>query len=110
MNDVAITLVIAVIGSNAFTALTQHYLTKKSRTCIDQELIKSTLAAVTYSLLSKEVECMLTKEFATPEERRSLTIMYEAYKSNGWNGDMEARIVKVYNLPTICLHKEREEV
>lgn len=94
------TLILAVIGSNAFTAVIQHYFTKKSKTCIDQNLIQKTLAAVTYSLLSREVEYMLTKGHATPEERRSLTIMYDAYKANGWNGDMEARMARVYNLPT----------
>lgn len=99
MSDTAITLIVAVVSSNAFTAFIQHYFTKKSRICIDQELIKMTLAAVTYSLLSREVEYMLTKGHATPEERRSLTIMYDAYKANGWNGDMEARMARVYNLP-----------
>jgi hypothetical protein len=104
-----ITLIVAVIGSNALTAITQHYLTKRTRLCADQGLIRDTLAAVTYSLLSGEIERILTKDYATPDERRSLGILYDAYKANGWNGDMSARMDKVYKLRTDCPPYGRRE-
>ncbi|MGI6751066.1 MAG: hypothetical protein ACOX4U_00375 [Anaerovoracaceae bacterium] len=100
MIDFVAAIAVAVIGSNALTAVVQHRLTRKSKTCLDQRLIRSTLAAVTYSMLSTEIECMIAKDFATPSERKSLGILYDAYKANGWNGDMEARMQKVYALPT----------
>lgn len=100
MSDPVVAIIVAVLGSNGLTALVQHRLTKKTKACTDQVLIKDTLAAVTYSMLSRELEWLLSKGFATPEDRRSLSIMYTAYKANGWNGDMEARMLKIYNLPT----------
>ena len=57
------------------------------------------MAAVTYSLISNEVDRLIEKKYAKSEERRSLAILYDAYKSNGWNGDMEARIEAIHKLP-----------
>ncbi len=38
--------------------------------------------------------------YATPAERRILDEMYKNYKAHGWNGDMDARLEKVYELRT----------
>ena len=37
---------------------------------------------------------------STPAERRVLDEMYANYKDHGWNGDMDARLRKVYALRT----------
>jgi hypothetical protein len=103
MDNPVVLVVSAILGSNALTVFVQYLLTHRGKSRGDQKLIRDTLAAVTYSLLSREVECMLTRGYATPEERRSIKIMYDAYKANGWNGDMEARMTKVYALPTANL-------
>lgn len=105
MSETIVVIVSAVLGSNALTVFVQYFLTHRSKSCGDQRLIRDTLAAVTYSLLSREVECMLSRGYATPEERRSIKIMYDAYKANGWNGDMEARMAKIYALPTTDLNE-----
>lgn len=99
MNTVVV-LITAILGSNAFTCLVQHYLNKKSKDEEGQELLRKTLAAVTYGTISNEIERLLTKGFATPDERHTLTILWDAYKANGWNGDMDARMDKVYRLRT----------
>ena len=44
--------------------------------------------------------------YATPEQRKEMEILIEAYKRNGWNGDMDARIKRFYELPTKDLNKE----
>ena len=40
------------------------------------------------------------QSYATPAERRVLDEMYANYKDHGWNGDMDARLEKVYGLRT----------
>ena len=47
-----------------------------------------------------EIERLLTQGYATPQERRVLDEMYTNYKAHGWNGDMDARLDKVYALRT----------
>jgi len=46
------------------------------------------------------IERLLTQGYATPAERRILDEMYHNYKEHGWNGDMDARLEKVYALRT----------
>ena len=50
--------------------------------------------------MSQEIERLLDKGFATPAERHVLDEMYKNYKKHGWNGDMDARLEKVYKLRT----------
>ncbi len=97
------TIVCAILGSNALFGLIQfavaRYFDKK-------DVIQTTLAAVAYSELSDKIEKRLDADYATPEQRRELDILYEAYKANGWNGDMDERMKKVYALPTKDLRHE----
>jgi len=53
-----------------------------------------------YARLSEEIERLLDQGYATPAERRVLDEMYANYKAHGWNGDMDARLEKVYTLRT----------
>ena len=59
-----------------------------------------TLKLLSYARMSEEIERLLSQNYATPTERRFLKELYENYKRHGWNGDMEARLEKVYALRT----------
>ena len=59
-----------------------------------------TLRLLAYHRMSQEIERLLDQGYATPAERRVLDEMYDNYKAHGWNGDMEARLDKVYSLRT----------
>ena len=98
--ETLIFLITAVLGSNAFTYYVQYCLNKKNKDSEGQELLRKTLAAVTYGTISNEIERLLSKGFATPDERHTINILFDAYKANGWNGDMDARMDKVYRLRT----------
>ena len=59
-----------------------------------------TIRLLAYARLSEETERLLTKGFATPQERHILNEMFRNYKDHGWNGDMDERMEKVYALRT----------
>lgn len=59
-----------------------------------------TIRLLSYARMSEEIERLLTQGYATPAERRILDEMYKNYKAHGWNGDMDARLEKVYELRT----------
>lgn len=59
-----------------------------------------TIRLLSYARLSEEIERLLTQGFATPQERHILDEMFKNYKAHGWNGDMDARLDKVYALRT----------
>ena len=65
---------------------------------IDNSL--QTLRLLSYHRMSQEIERLLDQGYATPAERRILDEMYHNYKAHGWNGDMDARLEKVYRLRT----------
>jgi len=58
-----------------------------------------TLSVLAYDLLATKLERCLDKGYATPEQRRDVKVIYDAYHSNGWNGDMDSRMKKFYDLP-----------
>lgn len=59
-----------------------------------------TLRLLSYHRMSQEIERLLDQGYASPAERRVLDEMYANYKDHGWNGDMDARLEKVYALRT----------
>jgi hypothetical protein len=107
MNDTVATVIGYIVGSQALfsflTVVVTKLLDRKSTT-------RTILSAVSYSTLSDKIEQRLNEDFATPEQRRELDILFEAYKAAGWNGDMEERMKKVYALPTKDLHRELKEI
>ena len=64
------------------------------------EVALETLRLLAYHRMSQEIERLLDQGYATPAERRVLDEMYANYKDHGWNGDMDARLEKVYVLRT----------
>ena len=59
-----------------------------------------TIRLLAYAHMSEETERLLDQGYATPSERRVLDEMFKNYKAHGWNGDMDARLEKVYSLRT----------
>lgn len=59
-----------------------------------------TLRLLSYARMSQETERLLTQGYATPSERRILDELYKNYSAHGWNGDMDERLKKVYQLRT----------
>lgn len=107
MNDTVATVIGYIVGSQALfsflTVAVTKLLERKSTT-------RKILSAVSYSTLSDKIEQRLDEDFATPEQRREIDILFEAYKAAGWNGDMEERMKKVYALPTKDLRRELKEI
>lgn len=93
-------IIISVLGSNGLFTLIQYLINRNSTA-------KMTLEAVSYSMLSDRLETRLDSGYATPEQRKEMEILIEAYKKNGWNGDMDARIQRFYNLPTKQLKSDQ---
>lgn len=97
--DTMTAIVISVLGSNGLFTFIQYLLNRNSTA-------KMTLEAVSYAMLSEKLEIRLDAGYATPEQRKEIDILIRAYKKNGWNGDMDARIKRFYDLPTKKLDKE----
>lgn len=75
-------------------AVENEQLLKEVKTSLE------TIRLLAYARMSEEIERLLTQGYATPSERRILDEMYHNYKAHGWNGDMDARLEKVYALRT----------
>mgnify|MGYP005807460103 CR=1 FL=1 len=75
-------------------------LAQKEGLCRRIDTALETLRLLAYHRMSQEIERLLDQGYATPAERRVLDEMYANYKAHGWNGDMEARLEKVYALRT----------
>ena len=86
-------IVVAALGSNGLFTIITLLINRNSA-------VKQTLEAVSYSMLSDRLEARLDSGYATSEQRKEMEILINAYKKNGWNGDMDARIQRFYNLPT----------
>ncbi len=95
--DTLTAIVIAALGSNGLFTLITWIINRNSAT-------RQTLEAVSYSMLSDRLEARLDAGYATPEQRKEMEILINAYKKNGWNGDMDARIKRFYDLPTKKIH------
>lgn len=72
----------------------QDKLMKEVKTSLE------TIRLLAYARMSEEIERLLNQGYATPAERRVLHEMYLNYKAHGWNGDMDARLERVYSMRT----------
>lgn len=86
-------VIIAAFGSSGLFGFIQFLINRNSA-------IKMTVEAISYTMLSDRLEMRLDSGYATPEQRKEMDILIDAYKKNGWNGDMDARIKRFYELPT----------
>lgn len=71
---------------------------------IDTALV--TIRLLSYARLSEEIENLLSKGYATPTERKFIGELFKNYKAHGWNGDMDSRLEKVYDLRTDPPHND----
>ena len=94
-------IIIAAFGSSGLFGFIQFLINRNSA-------IKKTVEAVSYCMLSDWLENRLDSGYATPEQRKEMEILIDAYKANGWNGDMDARIRRFYELPTKKLSNKPE--
>ena len=97
--DTMTAIIISVLGSNGLFTFIQYLINRNSTA-------KMTLEAVSYTMLSEKLEIRLDAGYATPEQRKEMEILIKAYKKNGWNGDMDARIKRFYELPTKKLNND----
>lgn len=93
-----------VLGSNGLwaviTLLITQAMNKKDKNSNEQQLQKNTIALLMYQAFSDKIERVLDKGYATPSDRQDVKNMHTKYKENGWNGDMDERIKRLYALPT----------
>lgn len=103
MHEYLLPIIVAAISSSSLggvvTFLVTRYFTKKDKDEDAEKLARETQAAIAYSITSNEIEKLISKGWASSEERRALEILFKVYKKNGWNGDMDARMEIVHHLP-----------
>lgn len=87
---------IAILSSNALLGLIQFLITRHFD---NKDVANKTLAAVSYAVLADKLERAIAAKFTTKEQRRDVQVLWQAYKANHWNGDMDSRMEKFYSLP-----------
>jgi hypothetical protein len=115
---------IAIISSSAVTGLILKLIEyiislfskKKNANDCDHEKFRASIDALvsqisglTYASLSDKIEKLLDQGYATPDQRQDLKTIVKIYKEQGWNGDMNARLKRVYDSPTKQLFDRRKE-
>lgn len=109
--EVAASILSAVLSSSVVLFFVKRYFARRDQKEQkqreqNQDLLDrvnaglETIRLLSYHRMSQEIERLLDKGFATPAERRVLDEMFDNYKEHGWNGDMDARLKKVYSLRT----------
>ena len=104
-------VVSSILSSGVVLFLVQRYFNRRdkredeersSRESLYEKINISleTIRLLSYHRMSEEIERLLTKGYATPSERRLIDEMHANYKAHGWNGDMDARLDRVYQLRT----------
>ena len=105
-------VVSSILSSGVVLFLVQRYFNRRdkredeersSRESLYEKIniSQETIRLLSYHRMSEEIERLLTKGYATPSERRLIDEMYANYKAHGWNGDMDARLDRVYQLRTV---------
>ena len=93
-----------VLGSNGLwaviTLIVTRLLNKADKNSAAEKLQKTTIALLMYQAFSDKIERVLNQGYATPSDRQDVKNMHKKYKENGWNGDMDERIKRLYALPT----------
>lgn len=109
--ELAIALITAIGGNGLVLFFVRRYFDRRDKREEEREQERAqlyqridtsleTLRLLAYHRMSQEIERLLTQGYATPQERHILDEMYTNYKAHGWNGDMDARLEKVYRLRT----------
>lgn len=106
MTSLTETIIIAVLGSNALFTFITFLISRndgkdaKLQKIADQvQTNRETLSAFSYTLLADKLEHRIEKGYATKAHRREVKILFDSYRANGWNGDLEDLMEKFYDLP-----------
>lgn len=91
-----IELLVLILSSEFVLGIAQFLIT---RYFSNRDKVNKTLAAFSYHELAATCEHRIEQQYATKHHRHEIEILYEAYKENGWNGDMDDLVDKVYDLP-----------
>lgn len=124
-------ILVAILGGGSLVgvimAFVQFMITRNDRKKMDKdssnseiiELIeKLTLrvnklsvyvSKLTYSSLSNTIERYLNQGYCTPEQRHGIEEIKAIYDDQGFNGDMNARLKRLYEMPTKKLESENDE-
>ena len=58
-----------------------------------------TIKLLSYARVAEEADRLITKGYATPQERKYLSDLHANYHGWEWNGDMDDRMSRVRGLP-----------
>ncbi len=86
-------------GNGIISYLIQYSLSRRDKRQEKDDLVMQTLSLQSYCNLKQEIVALLDKAWAAESERRFLYKMYDNYKAHGWNGDMDAMMRQVDELP-----------
>lgn len=81
-----------VIGNSGLIVVLEKIIESKSKT-------RKTIRAMLYNMISDKLNYILSKGYATETDRRDVQILWAAYHSEGWNGDMDDRMERMIRLP-----------
>lgn len=98
MQDYIFEIILLLLGNNGLFVLLNRVSEKRSKT-------KATIKALCYNCLSDKLNAIIAKGYATETDRRDVQVLYVAYHGEGWNGDMDDRLKKVFALP---FHPDQE--
>ena len=95
------------LGSNVISALITTRSNRKLEDDSHDNLLEQTSKMMIYIVMTMKIEMILNQKYATPQERNEMNELHSLYKLWGWNGDMDSRIAKIYQLPTKPIHNRR---
>jgi len=75
---------------------------KKTIGKLNEEIVtlKEYIGELTYITFSDKIETYLNQGFCTPEQRHIIEDIKKIYHALGFNGDMDARLERLYGMPT----------
>lgn len=85
-------IVLVILGNSGLIILLEKIFENKSKT-------RKTVKALCYNALSDKLNSIILKGYATEIDRRDVQVLFGAYHNEGWNGDMDDRMKRMYNLP-----------
>ena len=96
-----------LLGSNVIVTIINIRAKRKDSCVENNKRTTMALKMTIYIVMSMKIEMLLNQGYATPEQRNEMNELHKLYKLWGWNGDMDSRIAKIYQLPTKPIHNRR---
>lgn len=90
MNEILITIIVAVLGSNGLatviTVLINRHYQNKDKKDADLTVLKDAIAALSHDSYFRHCRLLMPKESITEAELENHNYLYNAYHSQGLNG------------------------